>query len=95
MARHIGVRDEYEPRFGRQVLTLWEGPFCSVYDGYAVELPKHDGFMVTLDPNGEKVRVACPAPRTGENFEEVDRAIEAAVTPIFDRYARLVVTRDE
>lgn len=74
----IGVRDEYAPRFGRQVLTLWSPPFASVFEGEAVELPAHDGYMVTTF-DGRKVRVACDAPRTDENFLRVDSAIETAV----------------
>ena len=80
--RHIGVRDEYAPKFGRQVLTLWSGAFASNFDGTAVELPKHDGFMVTIDHFlwSHKVRVTCESPRTEENYERVDAAIEAAFT---------------
>jgi hypothetical protein len=72
------IRDEYAPTFGRQHLTLWEGPFASEHVGSALELPGHDGFMVDLG-NGSRVRVSCPAPRTADNFETVDAAINAAV----------------
>jgi hypothetical protein len=73
----IAVKDEYRPRFGRQLLSLWSGPFASEYEGFATELPKHDGFMLDI-PYQIKVRVECPAPRTQENYEQVDAAIDAA-----------------
>lgn len=78
-SRRIGVRDEYRLRFGRQVLTVWSGEFCSDYEATAVELPLHDGFMVTVSAT-HRFRVHCPAPRTSDNFEQVDAAIQAAFT---------------
>jgi hypothetical protein len=74
----IGIRDEYAPKFGRQTLTLWEGGFMSSFVGWAHELPKHNGFMVTL-ANGQKIRVDCPAPRNDANFQQVDESIRSAV----------------
>lgn len=74
------IRDEYSPTFGRQNLTIWEGGYASSLVGRAVELPRHDGFMVTFLYDDEtKLRVACPAPRTDENFHEVDEAIRTAI----------------
>jgi hypothetical protein len=73
----IGVRDEYAPKFGRQVLTLWSGSFYSTYEAEAVELPKHDGYMLHIE-YGPKVRVTCASPRTNENYESVDAALVAA-----------------
>lgn len=78
----IGIRNEYEPRFGREVLTLWSGSFYSVWEGEAWELPRRDGYMVTTY-NGDKVRVACPTPRTDDNYREVDAAIVAAVEALY------------
>lgn len=74
----ISVRDEYSPRFGRQRLTLWSGAFASTFEGWATELPKHDGYMVQLDYFRGKVRVECEAPRTDENWLRVDKAIADA-----------------
>lgn len=74
----IGVRDEYAPMFGRQNLTLWSGSFYSVFEGEARELPNHNGFMVSIE-YGPTIRVECPAPRTDENFEQVDAAIRDAI----------------
>lgn len=84
MSRRIGVRDEYAPTFGRQNLTLWSGGFSSDFEGWAHELPNHNGFMVTLDHMlwSEKVRVECPSPRTDDNYEEVDEAINKAVASL-------------
>ena len=72
----FSIRDEHTPKFGRQVLTLWSGAFASDHEGDAWELPGHDGYMVALEFRG-KVRVACESPRTTENFERVDAAINA------------------
>lgn len=73
------IRDEYEPKMGRQALTLWSGGFADQYEGSAWELPNHDGFMVTLEYRG-KIRVACESPRTDANYLRVDHAINAAVS---------------
>jgi hypothetical protein len=85
--RHIGVRDEYAPTFGRQRLTLWSGAWSSDFEGWATELPRHDGYMVTLDHflSSEKVRVTCESPRTDDNYEQVDAAIAEAVERIESR----------
>lgn len=77
-----GIRDEYAPMFGRQVLTVWSGAFCSDLDATAWELPNGGGYMldVMYGPNsGSKVRVECPSPRTDSNFHEVDAALDAAM----------------
>lgn len=80
-----GVRNEYAPTFGRENLTIWSGPFFSVFEGWARELPKRDGYMVTLEYVG-KIRVTCPTPRNDENWEEVDRAILAGVAELEKRH---------
>lgn len=78
--RLVGVRDEYAPRFGRQQLTLWSGGFSSDFEGFAAELPDHNGYMLRLDyvPGHPKIRVECPSPRTDANYEQVDAALRAA-----------------
>ena len=78
----LQVRDEYAPTFGRQRLTLWSGPFACNPLGTATELPNHDGYMVTIDHLmwSHTVRVPCESPRTDENYERVDAAIQAAFT---------------
>lgn len=70
------VRDEHKPH-KRQKLTIWSGQFASDYEGTAVELPKHNGFMVEVD--GKKIRVECESPRTEENYLAVDQAINNAI----------------
>jgi hypothetical protein len=75
---NISVRDEYAPRFGRQALTLWSGAFAEDYEGEALELPRHDGFMVHLD-DGRTFRVTCESPRTEDNYLRVDAAIATSV----------------
>lgn len=78
-----GVRDEYAPRFGRQVLTLWSGTFSDAYEGEAVELPKHNGYMIRtrgfLGYGAQSIRVECASPRTSENYQEVDAALNEAL----------------
>lgn len=73
------IRDEYAPTFGRQTLTLWSGAFASTFEGWATELPNHDGYMVRLDYFRGKTRVACESPRTDANWMRVDAAINAAL----------------
>jgi len=75
------IRDEYRPRFGRQELTLWSGSFASEYEGTALELPGHDGYMVTTW-TGAKVRVRCESPRTDANYDRVDAALSAAFAEV-------------
>lgn len=76
--RYVGVTD-LPPRFGRERLRLWTGAFMSDPVGVAEELPKRDGYMVTVGQYGwVKVRVTCPSPRTNNNYREVDAAIAAA-----------------
>ncbi len=72
------VRDEYTPRFGRQYLTLWSGMFAEQYEGSALELPGHNGYMITLGEYVDdqlKIKVSCSSPRTDQNFHEVDQEI--------------------
>lgn len=83
---HYGIRDEYDPHFGRQRLTMWSGAFCSVFEGWATELPKHDGYMVELEYVG-KIRVSCESPRTDENWTEVDDAIRAGIETLEKRHS--------
>lgn len=73
------IRDEYAPKFGRQRLTVWSGGFASTFEGWADELPKHNGYMVRLEYADKPVRVTCPSPRTDTNYLEVDAAINAAL----------------
>ena len=82
---HFSVRDEYSPKFGRQRLTLWSGAFASTFEGWATELPGHDGFMVELDYFRGKMRVICEAPRTDENWIRVDDTLKWAAQEIDGR----------
>lgn len=76
----IHVRSEYTSRFGREELTLWSGAFCDDYEGFAWELPRHDGYMVTMY-DGRQIRVSCESPRTDDNYRAVDEAIRRTVDP--------------
>lgn len=81
-----GVATDYDSNDGRKrdYLTVWSGPFFSVWEAVGVSLPKGDGYMLTTY-NGVKVRVVCPTPRTDANYTEVDAAISAALEELYDR----------
>jgi hypothetical protein len=77
VATTYAIRDECSPKFGRQRLTLWSGSYCSDYEGEAIELPRHNGYMVNV--GGDLYRVHCPSPRTEENYETVDNVINETI----------------
>lgn len=80
MSKLYGVATDYDRNEGRKrdYLTVWSGPFMSVYEASGVSLPKGDGYMLTLAFGG-KVRVSCPTPRNDDNWQEVDAAIDEAL----------------
>jgi hypothetical protein len=77
---HYGVANDYDynETHKRERLTLWSGAFSSGYEGEALSLPSGKGYMVT-PYYGEKFRVASPTPRTDENYQQVDAALNAAL----------------
>lgn len=79
---NYGIRTEENTLFGRQQITVWSAPFMSTLEAWGTALPRRDGFMLTTY-NGDKVRASCPAPRTEENYKEVDAAISAALDAHF------------
>jgi len=81
----IGIRDEYAPTFGRQHLTLWSGGFMSDFEGWADELPGHNGFMVSLSYGADTYRLECESPRDDSNWMRVDDAIRKAVESLKSR----------
>ena len=82
----MGVRTEYEMNSSRKrdYLTVWSGSFFSVYEAIGVSLPKNNGYMLTTY-NGDRVKVACPAPRNESNYIEVDEAITKALAEHYER----------
>lgn len=84
---------DYNQTHKRHRMSIWSGSFASVREGEAFSLPNNDGYMVTLE-HGGKVRVECPAPRTDENYIEVDAAINAALNDYFTKQ-RLEYLRDQ
>lgn len=80
MARAYGVATDYEysATHKRERLTVWSGPFYSVYEAEAYTLPAGDGYMVTTY-NGDRLRVECPTPRTDATYQAVDDAISATL----------------
>jgi hypothetical protein len=88
---HLGVIKDYDysATHKRERLTLWTGPFASVLEGEAYSLPNGDGYMITVDPGGEKVRVACPTPRDDANYVAIDEALRVALN---EHYAARHVT---
>ena len=81
---HYAIRDEYAPTFGRENLTLWSGAYASTPEGWAHELPGHNGYMVTLDYSRGTFRVECESPRTDDNYMRVDDALNAALPALKD-----------
>lgn len=77
---HYGVSTDYEysADHKRQRITVWSGSFYGVFEADGLSLPNDAGYMLTTY-NGEKVRVACPAPRNEDNYQEVDAAVSAAL----------------
>jgi len=73
---------EYSATHKRHRLDVWSGAWFSAWEATALELPKHDGYMLTTY-SGDKLRVTCPAPRTAENYESVDAAISAALNAYY------------
>ena len=78
MATIYGVAKDYDYAGKRERLTVWSGPFASLFEADALSLPKGDGYMVTLR-TGEKIRVTSPVGRDDKNYREIDSAINAAI----------------
>lgn len=80
MADRYGVTEDWRRNARTKLhhMLIWEGTFSDQFVGYADELPRHDGYMITLEYAG-KIRVTCPAPRNDDNWQEVDAAINAAI----------------
>lgn len=83
-SKFYGIRDEHKPIFGRQRLTIWSGFCMADFDGTAFELPNHNGFSIrfdfgNFDPKQKLMQVKCPSPRTEQNCDQVDKAINEAI----------------
>lgn len=88
MTRYGIIEDyDYNQTHKRERLTIWSGSFMSDREGEAYSLPKNDGYMLRLE-YGDKVRVECPTPRTSENYNEVDKAINVALNKARLEYLR-------
>jgi len=84
MKKLYGVAAAYRKMFGREVIEVWTGPFMLTWEAEGVALPKGDGYMLKTYA-GHKVRVTCPSPRTDDNYEEVDRAINDALNNYYGK----------
>jgi hypothetical protein len=84
--RHYGFTEDYErnERTKLHHMEVWSGAFMSDFEGWADELPKRNGYMITLDWMRGKVRVACPSPRNDDNWREVDEAINKAMNDYYE-----------
>lgn len=80
------IRDEYSPRFGRQVLTIWSGPFAETFEGTAVELPKGDGYMITTRQNVKIRARLAPSyvPRSDATYRKVDWKIDLCLNAYYE-----------
>ncbi len=81
MTLKYGITTDYEYAYDhkRDRIVVWSGPFFGTFEAEGLELPRHDGYMHTTY-NGDKVRVQCPTPREAYNYEQVDRAINDALS---------------
>jgi hypothetical protein len=70
---------DYVAGHTRERIVVWSGPFYGVFEASGLSLPNGAGYMLTTY-NGDKVRVACPSPRDDSNYQEVDEAIDKALT---------------
>jgi hypothetical protein len=70
---------EYGADHKRERVVVWSGTFRDTFEADGLSLPKGAGYMLTTY-NGDKVRVACPSPRDESNYQEVDEAIDKALT---------------
>jgi len=69
---------KYNLTHKRDRILVWSGAFCDNFEGVGYSLPKGNGYMLTLDFS-DKIRVACPTPRTAKNYETIDDAVNAAI----------------
>lgn len=83
MSRYYGVMKDYDysATHKRERLTVWSGAFASQYEAVAYSLPKGDGYMLRLWD--KRIRVECPTPRDDTTYEEIDRAINAALNDYY------------
>lgn len=80
MSKHYAIATDYDYNrtHKRHRVTIWSGAYCSDFEGQGDSLPNRDGYSLTMN-DGRKLRVACPCPRTQDNFVEVDLAITLAL----------------
>jgi hypothetical protein len=74
---------DYSREHKRERLTIWSGPFASVFEAVAYSLPNGNGYMLTTY-HGGKVRVTCPTPREDNTYERIDSAINSALNAHFN-----------
>ena len=79
MSTHYGIRTEYEERTeDRDRITAWSGAFMSTFEAKGTARTGST-FYTMYDYSGKRFRVNLPegvtAPRTDENYEQIDRAI--------------------
>lgn len=72
------IRKEEKPVLGRERLTIWSGSFCSEYEGHALQMSDKRGYIIRTW-TGQKLRVECETPRTEDNYQRVDQAINEAL----------------
>lgn len=70
------------------------------FEGTAFELPYHKGFslridMGNFDPKQKLIRVTCPSPRTEQNYDQVDKAINQAINQFINQNNKETVNIQE
>lgn len=87
--KRYGVTTDYDynQAHKRERLCLWSGAFFDQFEASALSLPNGAGYMLTVYA-GQKIRVACPAPRTDSNYVQVDAALSEALTAFYSTPAQ-------
>ena len=82
---HYAIADDYDynETHKRSRLSIWSGPFASIYEGEAYSLPGKNGYMVSLY-YGPKLRVETGGLRDDDNWQEVDNKIRAAINDYYE-----------
>lgn len=73
---------DYNAEHKRKRISVWTGPFMSVWIATGYSLPKNNGFMLT-DYNDKKIRVECETDRREDNFQVIDKAISDALNVFY------------
>lgn len=87
---------EYTATHKRERITVWSPPFASVFEAEGYARPGSSRYHLTTY-NGDRVTVQLPrgitAPRTDENFHEIDRAISEHLSAHYQKIGATVLIK--